>query len=92
MFYAVYKVDRSDAHPSPLKIVRLLLEVQDGQILVPVAAWYHKAEPTFADCLALVRRHFWRARYLVNSAAEAESMQFPHEVLDLLIHSLPLAA
>jgi hypothetical protein len=65
---------------------------QDGQIPVPVTAWYHKAEPTFADCLALVRRHFWRARYLVNSAAEAESMQFPHEVLDLLIHSLPLAA
>jgi hypothetical protein len=65
---------------------------QDGQIPVPVTAWYHKAEPTFADCLALVRRHLWRARYLVNSAAEAESRQFPHEVLDLLIHSLPLAA
>jgi hypothetical protein len=30
MFYAVYKVDRSDAHPSPLKIVRLLPGVQGG--------------------------------------------------------------
>src|SRR4029434_3401425 len=30
-----------------------------GQLPVPVTAWYHKAEPTFADCLALVRRHLW---------------------------------
>jgi DDE superfamily endonuclease len=64
----------------------------DGQIPVPVTAWYHKAEPTFADCLALVRRHLWRARYLVNSTPGAESIQFPQEALDLLIHALPLAA
>jgi hypothetical protein len=24
----------------------------DGQIPLPVTAWYHTAEPTFADCLA----------------------------------------
>jgi hypothetical protein len=65
---------------------------QDGQIPVPVTAWYHKAEPTFSDCVALVRRHLWRARYLVNSPPGAESIQFPQEALDLLIHSLPLAA
>jgi hypothetical protein len=45
---------------------------RDEPIPVPVMAWYHKAEPTFADCLALVRRHLWRARYLVNSAPEPE--------------------
>src|SRR5215475_666273 len=50
---------------------------QDGQIPVPETAWYHKEEPTFSDCLALVRRHLWRARYLVNSAPEAEIMQLP---------------
>jgi DDE superfamily endonuclease len=65
---------------------------QGGQIPVPVTAWYHKAEPTFADCLALVRWHLWRARYLVNSAVEPEFVQFPREALDLLIHGLPLAA
>jgi hypothetical protein len=64
----------------------------DGQIPVPVTAWYHKAEPTFSDCLALVRRHLWRARYLVHSTPEAESMQFPQGVLDLLLNGLPLAA
>jgi DDE superfamily endonuclease len=63
-----------------------------GQIPVPVTAWYHKGEPTFSDCLALVRRHLWRARYLVNSAHEAEFVQFPREALDLLINGLPLAA
>ena len=47
---------------------------------------------TFADCLALVRGHLWRARYLVNSTPEAEWMQFPREALELLIHGFPLAA
>jgi DDE superfamily endonuclease len=61
-------------------------------IPVPTTAWYHKVEPTFADCLALVRQHLWRARYLVKSTPEAECMQFPREVLDLLSHGFPLAA
>jgi hypothetical protein len=65
---------------------------QGGKIPVPVTAWYHKAEPTFADCLALVRGHLWRARYLVNSAPEAEIMQFPREAFELLLHGFPLAA
>jgi hypothetical protein len=65
---------------------------QDGQIPVPVTAWYHKTEPTFADCLALVRQYLWRARYLMNSAPKADIMQFPREALELLIHGLPSAA
>jgi hypothetical protein len=64
----------------------------EGQMPVPVIAWEHKAEPTCADGLALVRRPFGRARYMVNAAAEAESRPCPHAVLDLLIHRLPLAA
>jgi hypothetical protein len=64
----------------------------ERQLPVPVTAWYHKAEPTFSDCLAWVRRHLWRARYLVNSTPEAESMQCPQGVLDLFLNGLPLAA
>jgi hypothetical protein len=64
----------------------------DGQIPVSVTAWYGKTEPTFADCLALVRRHLWCARYLVDSAAEAECVQFPWEAFDLLLQGLPFAA
>jgi hypothetical protein len=77
---------------SSLVTVLALRLSQGGQIPVPVTAWYHKTEPTFADCLALVRRHLWRARYLVNSTAEADNMQFPQEVLDLLLQGYPLAA
>jgi hypothetical protein len=63
-----------------------------GQIPVPATAWYQKADPTFADCLALVRWHLWRARYLVNSTAEADCIQFPREAFELLLNGLPLAA
>ena len=91
--------DRAIARTTPVLLALFSLVTvlalklsQGGQIPVPVTAWYHKAEPTFADCLALVRRHLWRTRYLVNSAAQAEFVQFPREVLDLLIHGFPLAA
>jgi hypothetical protein len=74
-------------------ITVLALQVsQGGQIPVSVAAWYHQAEPTFSDCLTLVRRHLWHARYWMNSAAEAELVQFPREVFELLLTGLPLAA
>jgi len=63
-----------------------------GEIPVPVTAWYHKAEPTCSDGLALVRWHLWRARYVVHSTPEAECLQFPRGALDLLIHRVPLAA
>lgn len=61
-------------------------------IPVEATAWYHQPEPTFVDCLALVRRHLWRARYVVNSAGEAEFVQFPREAFELLLTGLPLAA
>jgi DDE superfamily endonuclease len=71
----------------------LALQVSQGrEIPVPVTAWYHKAEPTFADCLTLVRGHLWRARYVVNSAPAAEIMQFPREAFELLLHGFPVAA
>jgi DDE superfamily endonuclease len=65
---------------------------QGGPMPVETTAWYHKTEPTFVDCLALVRRHLWRARYLVNSATEPEFVQFPKEAFELLLTGLRLAA
>jgi DDE superfamily endonuclease len=65
---------------------------QSMPIPVPTTAWYHKGEPTFADCLALVRQPIWRARYLVKSPPEAECMPFLREIPDLLRHGLPVAA
>jgi hypothetical protein len=57
-----------------------------------MTAWYHKAEPTFADCLALVRQHLWRARFFVNSTAEPEFVPFPRAAFELLLTGLSLAA
>jgi hypothetical protein len=65
---------------------------QSDPIPVSATAWDRNVEPTFADGLALVRQHLWRARYVVNSTPEAESRPFPPEVFDLLIHGIPLAA
>jgi hypothetical protein len=91
--------DRAIARTTPVllalfSLVTLLaLRLSQGRPMpVEMTAWYHKAEPTFADCLALVRRHLWRARYLVNSAPEAECMQLLREAFELLITVLPLAA
>jgi len=63
-----------------------------GQSPVEATAWYHKSEATFADCLTLVRRHLWRAQYLVNSAPKAALVQLPREALECLLDDLPLAA
>ena len=65
---------------------------QGGPMPVQTTAWYHKTEPTFVDCVALVRRHLWRARYLVNSATEPEFVQFPKEAFELWLTGLRLAA
>jgi hypothetical protein len=91
--------DRAIARTTPVLLALFSLVTvlalrlsQNGQIPLPVTAWYHNAEPTVADCLALVRRHLWCARYFVNSTAEPEFVQFPREALDLLINGFPLAA
>jgi hypothetical protein len=65
---------------------------QDGNIPVPMTAWYRKGAPTFSDGLALVRWHLWRARSVVNSPAEPEFVQFPREAFARLLTGLPLAA
>jgi DDE superfamily endonuclease len=91
--------DRAIARTTPVLLALFSLVTllalrlsQEGPIPVHATAWYPKAEPTFVDCLALVRRHLWCARYLVHSAAEAECVQCPREAVDLLIHGCPLAA
>ena len=91
--------DRAIARTTPVLLAAFSLVTamalqlsEGGQIPMLVTAWYHKAEPTFADCLTLVRQHLWRARYFVNSAAEAEFVQFPREAFELLFTSLPSAA
>ena len=64
----------------------------NGHLPLEATAWYHKPEATFVDCLAVVRQQLRRARYLVNSAPQADFVQLPREAFDLLFNDLPLAA
>ena len=63
-----------------------------GNIPVPLTAWDRQGEPTFSDCLAVVRGQLWRARYGVHSTAEPEFGQFPWQACERLRTGLPLAA
>jgi len=42
--------------------------------------------------IAVVRQQIWWTRYLVTSAPQADFVQLPREVFDLLLTDLPLAA
>jgi hypothetical protein len=68
------------------------MNIHANQCLSAECRWYRKREATFSDGLALVRRHLWRARYLVNSTPQAEFVQFPLEAFEHLLSGLPLAA
>ena len=65
----------------------------EGNIPVQETAWYKKAEPTFSDVIALVRRRLWQARFYVNSTESAELSYFSQEMLELFaLYHLPLVA
>jgi hypothetical protein len=64
----------------------------EGRLPVEGTAWYHKPAATFPDCLALVRHQIWRARYLVNSAPQADLVHLPREAFECLLNDLSLAA
>jgi hypothetical protein len=56
------------------------------------AAWYPKAEPTFADTLAAVRRHFWVLRNSPTPPADLGSLNSSTALLDVLIEVACYAA
>jgi hypothetical protein len=59
---------------------------------VPQAAWYPKALPTFANAIALVRRHLWTQMGFCMSPARPEMQQVPHGLVDRLAELLCYAA
>ncbi|MCW2240364.1 IS701 family transposase [Azospirillum canadense] len=48
--------------------------------------WYRKAEPTFSDALALVRRELWTAPTFATSRQNRDNAEIPTKLLDRLIH------
>jgi hypothetical protein len=55
-------------------------------------AWYAKALPTFADALALVRRHLWTHTLLQTSPPPQDATKIPPELFDHLCDLLCSAA
>jgi hypothetical protein len=58
------------------------------------AAWYHKAHPTFADALALVRKELWaqEERTFCGSPSETDTVKVPRVFVERLTDAVCYAA
>jgi hypothetical protein len=56
------------------------------------AAWYHKAHPTFADALALVRKELWAHATFYGLPADTETLKVPKAFMERLTDALCYAA
>jgi hypothetical protein len=65
---------------------------QDQEMPVRSAAWYTKRTATFADVIALVRRHLWTSMKYTNSACKSGYVPIPNEVVHSLIDTFCYAA
>jgi DDE superfamily endonuclease len=74
--------------------VTLLAHDLSSSVPLPVqrAAWYPKTTPTFADALALVRRHLWAHTGFCISPPAPDVQQVPRVLLDRLADLLCYAA
>jgi DDE superfamily endonuclease len=61
-------------------------------VRVRQAAWYQKAQPTFADALALVRRELWAEAAFHLSASEPDMVKVPRRFIERLTDTLCYAA
>ena len=56
------------------------------------AAWYPKAQPTFADALACVRRDLWTQATFPLSSNDPDLVKVPRTVVECLTETLCYAA
>lgn len=66
--------------------------LQAQPLPVRTTAWYSKAQPTFVDALALLRRHLWTERKALNPHFFAGLETLPPSFLDDLLETLAYAA
>lgn len=62
--------------------------------VVRQVAWYHKAHPTFADALAMVRRELWaqEEQSFYGSPAHSETIRVPRAFVERLTEAVCYAA
>lgn len=65
---------------------------KDQPMPVRTAAWYTKRTATFADVIALVRRHLWTTLKYTNSACKSGYVPIPSEMVHGLIDTFCYAA
>jgi hypothetical protein len=63
-----------------------------GLLSAEQTAWYAKPEPTFSDCLRLVRGRIWRTRISGGSEDGAEVIELPRSFVEAIVQSLATAA
>jgi len=63
-----------------------------GLLSAEQTAWYAKPEPTFSDCLRLVRGRIWQARFSGTSEDEADVIRLPRDFVEAVVQSLATAA
>ncbi len=76
-------------------MITLLAHRQMTQVtgVVRQVAWYHKAHPTFADALALVRKELWtQEQTFYGSAAQSDTVKVPRAYVERLTDAVCYAA
>jgi hypothetical protein len=63
-----------------------------GFLSAEQTAWYAKEEPTFSDCLRLVRGRIWQARISGMSGDEADVIRLPRVLFEAVVQGLSTAA
>jgi len=63
-----------------------------GLLSAEQTAWYAKPEPTFSDCLRLVRGRIWQARISGTSEDEADVIPLPRSFVEAVIQELSITA
>ena len=66
--------------------------IEKGATCVRSTAWYRKTRPTFADAIALVRRHVWEHIHFSMSQQETDLMKIPRALLERFTDALCYAA
>jgi hypothetical protein len=63
-----------------------------GLLRAEQTAWYAKEEPTFSDCLRLIRGRIWQARISGTSESGADVIQLPRAFFEAVVQGFVTAA
>ena len=71
-------------------LVTLLAHQHTRRRKLPIrqTAWYHKAQPTFSDALALVRRQIWQQQCFRMADAQTDSTKHFAQIQNRLLSAL----